>query len=79
MLDANLGLLLYGDVSLMPNSVSIAAYPVGWLTGRGMVPGSKACPLCMHVVLRSTLASGTFFCGKFFPFMLIQEEQVVSY
>ena len=31
------------------------------------------------VVSRLTLASGTYFRGKSFPFPLIQEEQVVSY
>ena len=36
------------------------------------------CLLRKRGVLRSTLASSTFFCGKKFTLPLVQEEQVVS-
>ena len=44
----------------------------------GKVERSVAYPL-MQAARRSTLTSGTFFHGKFFPLLLIQEEQDVSY
>ena len=52
-------------------------------TAKTTVPGtvarSVACLLFIQADLRSTFASGTFFRGNVFPFLLVLEEQIVSY
>ena len=45
----------------------------------GTVPRSIACLLYIQADPRSTFASGTFFRGNVFPFLLIPEEQIFSY